>query len=165
MGHPFDIAYNGFESYALYCSANQFYYTCPDVPNQIAPLKRTNPHNVHAAIKGQLFDGTIAQVGAPTAGASFAEENYFVDGVFGNIGRNHYFGPGIDNTDIQLSKNIRFGADAARYIQLRVESYNVFNHTNFKNPGGNPDNGTSSFGVITSAAAGRSTQLSGKIYF
>jgi hypothetical protein len=164
-GHPFDIAYNGGESYAAYCSSDYFYYTCPDIPNQVAPLKKSNPHNVNAAIKGQLFDGTIAQVGDPIAGASFAEENYFADGVFGNIGRNKYFGPGIDNTDVQVSKNIRYSADSARYIELRLESYNVFNHTNFKNPGGNPDNGTSSFGVITSAAAGRSTQLSGKIYF
>jgi hypothetical protein len=164
-GHPFDIAYNGFESYALYCSANQFYYTCPDVPNQVAPLKMTNPHNVNSATKGRLFDGTILEPGAPNTGASFAEENYFADGVFGNISRNKYSGPGIDNTDMQISKNFRYSQDnAVRVIQLRLESYNVFNHTNFKNPGGNPDS-AGSFGVITSAASGRSTQLSGKIYF
>ena len=149
----------------MYCSADYFYYTCPDIPNQVAPLKMKNPRNVQSATKGQLFDGTILQVGAPNAGASFAEENYFADGVFGNISRNRYHGPGIDNTNVQISKNFRLNQEGAMFIQLRLESYNVFNHTNFNNPGGNPDNGTSSFGVITSAAAGRSSQLAAKFYF
>ncbi len=162
-GHPYDISYQGGESYSAYCSYDYFYYTCPDVPNQIAPLKLLNPHNATSAIKGQLFDGTLSDGTAATAGASFTDET---PGQFGNIGRNKYHGPGIDNTNMQISKNIRYSADnAARIIELRLESYNVFNHTNFNNPGGNPDNGTSSFGVITTAAAGRATQLSGKIYF
>ena len=159
-GHPFDISYQGQESYALYCSSDYFYYTCPDVPNQVAPLKKMNPHNVNNAIKGQLFDGSIN-----TPGASFADET---TGVFGNISRNKYYGPGTDNTDIQVSKNFRYSTEnAVRVIQLRLESYNVFNHTNFtlNNPGGNPDAGTLSFGVITTAQPGRQTQLSGKIYF
>lgn len=157
-GHPFDISYLGGESYALYCSINDFYYTCPDVPNQVAPLKRFNPHNTTAAIKGQLFDGNIN-----TAGASFTDET---TGSFGNIGRNKYFGRGIDNTNLQISKNIRYSAEhTERIIQLRLESYNVFNHTNFNEPNGNPDNGTSIFGVISTAATARQTQLSGKLYF
>jgi hypothetical protein len=162
-GHPFDISYQGGESYAAYCSSDYFYYTCPDVPNQIAPLKKLNPHNAASAIKGQLFDGTVSDGTAATAGASFADET---PGSFGNISRNKYSGPGIDNTNMQVSKDFRYSNEhPARIIELRLESYNVFNHTNFNNPGGNPDNGTSSFGVITSAAAGRQSVLSGKIYF
>ncbi len=157
-GHPFDISYLGGESYALYCSANDFYYTCPDVPNQVAPLKSFNPHNTTTAIKGQLFDGNIN-----TAGASFTDET---TGSFGNISRNKYFGPGIDNTNLQISKSIRYSAEhTERIIQLRLESYNVFNHTNFNEPNGNPDNGPSIFGVISTAATARQTQLSAKLYF
>lgn len=160
-GHPFDISYQGGESYSLYCSADDFYYTCPDVPNQVAPLKRFNPHNALATTKGQLFDGSIN-----TPGASFTDE---VTGTFGNIGRNRYSGPGIDSTNVQISKNFAWSKDnPSRTLQLRLESYNVFNHTNFANPNGNPDNGPAVFGVINATNTqipARQTQLSGKIYF
>ncbi len=158
QGHPFDISYQGGESYALYCSADYFYYTCPDIPNQVAPLQHKNPRSLTTATKGQFFDGNIN-----TPGASFTDETL---GFFGNISRNKYYGPGIDNTNAQISKNFRYSTDdTAKYIELRVESYNVFNHTNFNNPNGNPDNGPAIMGVITTAAAGRQFQLSGKVYF
>jgi len=159
-GHPFDISYQGGESYSLWCSADFFYYTCPDIQNQIAPLTRFNPHNT--ADKGHFFDGTVSDGTSATARASFADET---TGQFGNISRNKYFGPGLDRTDMQLSKNFQYGDDASRIIQLRFEAYNVFNHTNFTNPNGNTDNGPATAGHITSAAAGRQIQLSGKIYF
>ncbi len=170
QGHPFDISYQGGESYALYCSANDFYYTCPDIPNQIAPLHKFNPHKLNNSVpnsggpvQGLFFDGNVI---ANSATASLADENYIANGVFGNISRNKYYGPGIDNTNIQISKSFRYsGNDSNRFIQLRLESFNVFNHTNFNNPNGNPDNGPNIAGVISSAAAGRQTQLSGKIYF
>ncbi len=158
-GHPFDISYQGLESYSLYCSSNDFYYTCPDVPNQVAPLQRRNPHSVApGSVKGQFFVGDI---NTPTA--SFADE---VTGSFGNIGRNKYTAPGIDNTNAQVSKNFAYSKDdPSRTVQLRIESYNVFNHTNFNSPNGNPDNGPGIFGVIRSAQPGRQFQLSGKIFF
>lgn len=165
-GHPFDISYQGGESYSLYCSAGDFYYTCPDVPNQIAPLQKFNPHNTQAAVRGQLFDGTVSDGTSATANASFADETV---GQFGNIARNRYFGPGIDNTNAQLSKDFSYSKEnPAHIIQLRFESYNVFNHTNFASPNGNPDNGTATFGVISSLNAqipARQFQLSGKINF
>lgn len=155
-GHPFDISYQGGESYALYCSAGDFYYTCPDVPNQVAPLQRTNPHSL--TTRGQFFDGNI---NTPTS--SFTDE---VTGSFGNISRNKFFGPGIDNTNLQVSKNFAYSKDNPDHtIQLRIESYNLFNHTNFHNPNGNPDNGPGVFGVIFQADPARQFQLSGKIFF
>jgi hypothetical protein len=63
------------------------------------------------------------------------------------------------------------------YIQLRLESYNVFNHTNFAEPDGNySDRSTfgtiesviqpSSFGVAAGdPQPGRATQIAGKFYF
>jgi hypothetical protein len=38
-------------------------------------------------------------------------------------------GPGIHNWDMSLFKNIQFGSDFSRRLQLRLEAYNVFNHT------------------------------------
>jgi hypothetical protein len=158
-GHPYDISYQGGESYSLYCSANDFYYTCPDVPNQVAALQRTNPRSIApGSTRGQFFDGNI---NTPTA--SFTDE---VTGTFGNISRNKYYAPGIENTDAQVSKNFAYSQDDPSHtIQLRIESYNVLNHTNFGAPNGNPDNGPGIFGVITTAAPARQFQLSGKVFF
>jgi hypothetical protein len=38
-------------------------------------------------------------------------------------------GPGIENFDTSLFKNVPFGRTEARYLQLRFEFYNIFNHT------------------------------------
>jgi hypothetical protein len=174
-GHPFDISYQGGETYSLYCANGDFYYTCPDVPNQIGPVSFTNPHNTQSATLGQFFVGSSDSYqignannpgGVAPANPSFRDEAF---GTFGNISRNKFHGPGIDNSNITLAKNVPYSKDnAARYVQLRFEAYNVFNHTNFANPNGNPDNGIGLFGVITStntSLTNREYQLVGKIYF
>jgi hypothetical protein len=38
---------------------------------------------------------------------------------------------GMQNWDLSLFKNIPFGNSEERYIQLRLEAYNAFNHPNF----------------------------------
>ena len=174
-GLPFDISYQGGVSYSLYCANGDFYYTCPDVPNQIAPLQRTNPHNTQAAIRGQYFVGSVNSYqiansnnpgGVAPANPTFEDEAL---GTFGNVSRNKYHGPGIDNTNLTLAKNVPFSKEnPSHYIQLRIEAYNIFNHTNFANPNGNPNNGLDGMGVITSTNSNltnREYQLVGKIYF
>jgi hypothetical protein len=146
-GFPYDISYGGGESYSLWCSASYSYYACPDIPNQVAPLKRINPR----------ADNGVANWFSPD---SFVDETI---GSFGNIHRNPYHGPGKLNTDAVLSKNLPYMNDETHIMQLRLESYNVFNHTQFNLPDGNFDDGT--FGQITGAAAGRQTQLAVKFYF
>ncbi len=50
----------------------------------------------------------------------------------GNSGRNQYIGPGVNDFDLSLIKNNKFGE---RYnVQFRAEFFNVFNHTNFSVP-------------------------------
>jgi hypothetical protein len=39
--------------------------------------------------------------------------------------------PGINVTDLALFKNFNLGGDGGRYIQLRLETFNVFNHAQF----------------------------------
>jgi hypothetical protein len=39
--------------------------------------------------------------------------------------------PGINVTDLALFKNISLGGEGSRYIQLRLETFNVFNHAQF----------------------------------
>ena len=48
-------------------------------------------------------------------------------------------------------------------LQLRGEFFNLFNKTNFGNPGSTV--GTTNYGVITSAAASRNVQFALKLHF
>jgi hypothetical protein len=153
-GMPFDISYAGGTSNSLWCADNSSYYACPDAPNQIAPINRNfNIRAKNAAGLTTYF--------APT---SWAPETL---GTFGNTHRNPYHGPGINNTNMILAKNFNLSADGARQLQLRMESDNVFNHTQFNNPASTwADSGLSaSFGKISTAAPARQTQLAVKIKF
>lgn len=150
-GFPVDIR-TGSGSLSLFCTSNFQFYACPDVPNQVAPVRFEDPR----VGKNFWFDPT-----------SFKTEAI---GTFGNTHRNPFHGPGINSTDAGIYKNIYFWPGSeSKYIQLRLESYNIFNHTNFYNPASvnNISNSITSgtFGRITSAAPGRQTQLGAKIYF
>ena len=98
-------------------------------------------------------------------------------GTFGNVKRNFFSGPGFNYSDMTLFKDFPLGrADSPRYIELRLESFNVFNHANFAPPNGSLAAGTQ-FGTISSVISptadggagdpqpGRAVQLAGKIYF
>jgi Carboxypeptidase regulatory-like domain len=151
-GLPYDISYGGGSSRSLYCDSSISFYACPDVPEQIAPLKRLNPRVRNASGFAPFFDPS-----------SFAPEPI---GSFGNISRDKYHGPGYNETNLVLAKNFILSASGVLRLQLRLESDNVFNHTNFGNPDGNINDGT--FGqvtTITGLAPSRLTQLGGKFYF
>ena len=49
------------------------------------------------------------------------------NGTVGDIRRNAFRGPGINNWDMSLFKNIHF--TESTYVQLRLETFNTFNHT------------------------------------
>lgn len=150
-GFPLDIR-TGSGSLSLFCASSTTFYVCPDVPNQVAPVKYLDPR------VGQNFWFDPS---------SFTTEAV---GTFGNTHRNPLRGPGINSTDFAIFKNIYFWPGSeSKYIQLRLESYNVFNHTNFYDPLTVPNITNSitsgTFGRITSAAPGRQSQLAAKIYF
>jgi hypothetical protein len=52
-----------------------------------------------------------------------------LDGTTGNTGRNILTGPGINNWDFSVFKNTDIGEHVK--TQLRVETFNLFNHTQF----------------------------------
>lgn len=83
-------------------------------------------------------------------------------GTFGNSARNLWHGPGIANYDMSFFKIFPLGSDR-RQIQFRFESFNIFNHTQFNNPGSSMPSGT--FGVITSARAARENQVALRLSF
>jgi len=82
----------------------------------------------------------------------------------GNAPRRFFSGPGIDNYDIALRKEIRLGE--SKLVELRMETFNTFNHAQFYGPAavnGNINGPT--FGQVVSAAAPRLMQFALKFAF
>ena len=82
----------------------------------------------------------------------------------GNARRRFFSGPGIDNYDIALRKEIRLAE--SKLVELRMETFNTFNHAQFYGPAavnGNINGAT--FGQVVSAAAPRLMQFALKVAF
>jgi hypothetical protein len=90
--------------------------------------------------------------------AAFAQPE---EGAFGNSSRNIIRAPGEGNIDFSLFKN--FKAAEHLDVQFRFESFNFLNHPQFGGPDEDVDDTT--FGVISSAGAGRENQFALKILF
>ena len=93
--------------------------------------------------------------------ALFSEEQL---GQLGNAKRRMFYGPGIENFDMTLQKEIRF--TEARSLSLRFEAFNVFNHAQFYGPASvDGQIEDSAFGQIESAQAPRLVQIAAKFAF
>ena len=178
-GFPINPSETDFNS--LQCSALQ-YYGCWDAPNVLAGPQYANPRN-------------SSFVNSVTPGSSATAQNYYwfnpntfgleAIGQLGDAGRNAIRGPGVNNTDLSLSKRIYISKAENRWVELRLETFNTFNHTqftviNYQGLGvvGNiidpnfgrvltaygPTSGTSGAGT-TGQTGGRTVQLAAKIYF
>ena len=68
-----------------------------------------------------------------TLSRAFRTADFIVTAVgsFGNAGVGILRGPGVNNWDAALNKPIPLGRNERRTLQLWVEAYNVFNHTQF----------------------------------
>ena len=85
-------------------------------------------------------------------------------GSIGTASRRMFAGPGMENFDVALSREIRFKDSGA--LQLRVELFNAFNHAQFYGAAAVNGNITSSsFGQIVSAQAPRQIQLAARYTF
>jgi hypothetical protein len=84
-------------------------------------------------------------------------------GAFGNLGHNAVRGPGRDNWNLSLFKSFVFSEARGSRFEFRVETFNIWNHTQFNQVSNNL--GSSNFGQFTSAFDPRILQLGGKLYF
>jgi len=82
-------------------------------------------------------------------------------GVLGNSRRRFFHGPGLNNFNMALLKTTRI--TESKELQLRLEGFNVFNHAQFVNPGGEIN--SSSFGLVTQARSARILQIGAKFLF
>ncbi len=98
-------------------------------------------------------------------------------GSIGNTSRNEFHGPGYQNWNLSIFKNFVFAE--SRHIQLRLETFNTFNHVQFGGDNGGINNGINTpaagqiptlttvgnAGKLNSARDPRQIQLGAKFYF
>jgi len=108
----------------------------------------------------------VGPVSYPHTVAEWFSTSSFVDpavGTFGDAGHNSLRGPGRDNWNLSLFKSFVLSETRGSRLELRVESFNTWNHTEFNQVSNGL--GSNNFGQVTSAFDPRVFQLGGKIYF
>jgi hypothetical protein len=142
-------------------------FSCWDGPDQIAPVQYLNPRSPgHPWFDASSFE----EVPCATAGTPPTFVGCPANGVsptsvaaYGNAPRNLLRGPGINNWNVTVYKDTAITEGTK--VQLRLDSFNTFNHTQF-DPNGISGNVSSSlFGVETAARDPRLLQVAAKFIF
>jgi hypothetical protein len=110
---------------------------------------------------GPLRINTNGRIGRPEFdSALFSEE---IPGQLGNTKRRSFYGPGSDNYDASIQKDLQM---FDKSLNLRFEAFNIFNHAQFFGPAAvDGQIEDPNFGKIVSAAAPRLVQLAAKFAF
>jgi hypothetical protein len=132
-------------------------------------LQGTNPNGVNSrymdlpdVVPGPLNINHDPGNGQPYFNTALFSPNAL--GTPGNASRRYFYGPGSFNTDLALLKSISLSETKA--LQLRLETFNIFNHPQFFGPqavNGNISNPL--FGEVVKAAPPRLMQLAVKFTF
>ncbi|HKV39923.1 MAG TPA: hypothetical protein VJX67_11975, partial [Blastocatellia bacterium] len=118
-------------------------------PDVVGSYSKFNPRN----------DRTFVVAGTPESGNFLFDPTAFRNAganQVGTLGRNVLDGPGLNLWSASIGK--RFAITESQQILLRADIRNLFNHANFEAPATSVD--SISFGQVTSAAPGRTVQLS-----
>lgn len=164
LQHGTPVAVFDFRNYGTTCDNSAGFFACPGQAVLTgAPLGIRDPRNNNGNNPQNLYFNP----------AAFAVP---ASGTLGTASRNPLYGPGINYGDLAIEKRIHI--DEARFIELRFETYNTFNHTNFGNPAdpgffANEDVQSllGTFGkiystkTISTGGEGRAVQLGAKFYF
>jgi hypothetical protein len=99
-----------------------------------------NPGNVRNYLKLNCFTPPVAPASfaamcQPAAASVAAVISNTCMNLLGNAGRNQVFGPGLENIDFSVFKNIYISRISEAFdLQLRFEFFNILNHANFQSP-------------------------------
>jgi hypothetical protein len=108
-------------------------FSIPNIGNQ--QLTGSNTEGARIRLVGDRGPGNSRDPYRQLNAAAFAPP---LPGSLGlESGRNYLYGPGINNFDLSLQKAFRFGE--SKQLELRVDAFNAFNHTQF---GGGGTNGS-----------------------
>ncbi len=130
----------------------------------------TNPNGVNnSSIDEPNYDGGSLHLNKNprTDGNNYFETTVFSMNALGEPGtakRRFFYGPGADNYDMAVAKNLPLRE--SKTLLFRVEAFNVFNHAQFNGPASVDGNiGSSTFGNVVSAASPRILQGALKFSF
>ncbi len=111
--------------------------------------------------------GSLGLNGNPRNARPYFDTALFRPNALGSPGtasRRSFYGPGMFNTDLALRKSFRFSE--SRALEFRLETFNLFNHTQFFGPAAvNGDISSAQFGQVVKAAPPRLLQLALKFAF
>jgi hypothetical protein len=100
-------------------------------------------------------------------GQPYFDTSQFTENALGTPGtarRRFFHGPGMDNFDMALLKNVALSE--SKSLQLRLEAFDIFNHAQFFGPQAIDGKISSpTFGQAVSAGPPRLVQLGAKFYF
>ena len=141
-GTPQSISYNGKDTLGLGGNTSNR----PDLVKKVSYLKK----------RTAWFDtSAFASPTAPWSGGT--------NQGFGNSGKDAVVLPGRLHFDLSLFKTFALTPHEGPSLELRFESFNTFNHTQFKGIDSGSTDGN--FGQVTSAYDPRVLQLGGKLHF
>ncbi len=130
----------------------------------------TNPNGVNnSSIDEPDYNGAALRLNRDprTSANNYFDTTAFALNALGTTGtakRRFFYGPGADNYDMAVAKNLPL--TESKSLLLRVEAFNVFNHTQFNGPTAvDGDIGSSTFGKVVSAAPPRILQGAVKFNF
>jgi hypothetical protein len=130
----------------------------------------TNPNGINnASIDEPDYNGGSLRLNhnPRVTGHNYFNTSDFSENALGTAGtakRRFFYGPGADNFDMALAKNLAL--TDTKSILFRVEGFNVFNHTQFNGPSSvDGDIGSSTFGQAIGTAAPRILQGALKFSF
>jgi Carboxypeptidase regulatory-like domain/TonB dependent receptor len=130
---------------------NSFDFELPGKPDLIAPFHTFDPRT-HG---GYAFDPNAFALPVQSASSTPLQ-------LLGNSPRTLCCGPGIDNFDFSVQKQLPI--DETKHFEFRAEFFNIFNHTQFLNPDGNISDGTD-FGRVKHTRDPRNIQFALKFAF
>ncbi len=135
--------------------------------NNDTSLLGTAPNGINNnGLDEPMFAGGELRIRHRPGGAAFDTGLFSLPalGTLGNARRRFFYGPGVDNTDLAVSKATRLWEGAS--LELRVEAFNVFNHGQFFGPAAVQGNiSATNFGQIQTASAPRLMQVAGRFSF
>jgi hypothetical protein len=114
----------------------------------------------------ELTPGPLHINSNPVKGPAFNTSLFAPEGLgqLGNSPRRFFYGPGIFNFDMQLTKTVQL--TESKSLDIRVEAFNIFNHSQFYGPAAvDGEVNDSNFGNIVNAADPRLIQLAIKFFF
>ena len=108
----------------------------------------------------------VGSVSYPHTAAQWFNTDAFAPpatGAWGNAGHNSLRGPGRNNWNLSLFKSFTLNETRGSRLELRAESFNTWNHTEFNQVSNAL--GSKNFGQVTSAFDPRVFQFGAKLYF